>query len=163
MFGLGFGEIMVLLLVGIVVVGPKRLPTLMRTAGRWVGKLRRMSHEFRAQSGIDDLVRLEGLENEVRELRTLTQGNMFGSIINATAAPYAEPMRPGLPAANNWQPVEPLRDREYPLIGCDAYDALADDVEPYLGSDTVEAPQAESLVTESPLGDGAPADREAAS
>ena len=36
MFGLGFGEIMVLLLVGIVVVGPKRLPTLMRTAGRWV-------------------------------------------------------------------------------------------------------------------------------
>ena len=99
MFGLGFGEIMVLLLVGIVVVGPKRLPTLMRTAGRWVGKLRRMSHEFRAQSGIDDLVRLEGLENEVRELRTLTQGNRFGSIINATAAPYAEPMRPGLPAA----------------------------------------------------------------
>jgi hypothetical protein len=25
----------------------------------------------------------------------------------------------------------PLRTREYPLIGCDAYDALADDASPY--------------------------------
>src|SRR5262245_16035417 len=66
--GFSFGEILMLILVGIVVVGPRKLPTLMRTAGQWVGKLRRMSTDLRAQSGIDDLIRQEGLEREIREL-----------------------------------------------------------------------------------------------
>jgi sec-independent protein translocase protein TatB len=43
--------------VGINVVGPKRLPGMMRAAGRWVARLRRMSMHLRSQSGIDDLLR----------------------------------------------------------------------------------------------------------
>ena len=47
------GEITILLIVGIVVVGPQKLPGMMRTAGQWVTRLRRMSSDLRSQSGID--------------------------------------------------------------------------------------------------------------
>ena len=93
MFGLGLTELLVLLIVGIVVVGPKKLPEMMRTTGRWVAKLRRMSTDLRAQSGIDEILRAEGLEKEIRELRSLSRINVMDSLVDATTKP-----RPALPA-----------------------------------------------------------------
>ncbi|HLM73048.1 MAG TPA: Sec-independent protein translocase protein TatB, partial [Polyangiaceae bacterium] len=132
MFGLGLGEVLVLIIVGIIVVGPRKLPTLMRSAGQWISKLRRMSSELRAQSGIDDLIRQEGLEREIQEIRSLSRVNIVDTLmapaIGATAvqAPTPKPAPKAVPVL----PPEPLREREYPLIGCDSYGALADDVEP---------------------------------
>ena len=42
MFEIGFWEITLIGIVALLVVGPERLPALARTAGYWVGKLRRM-------------------------------------------------------------------------------------------------------------------------
>ena len=75
-------EIMILLIVGIVVVGPQKLPPMLRTAGKWVAKLRRMSTDLRAQSGIDRIIREEGLEKEIRELRALRESLSKSSVIN---------------------------------------------------------------------------------
>ncbi|WP_437517351.1 Sec-independent protein translocase protein TatB [Sorangium sp. So ce1099] len=142
MFGFSFGEIVVLIIVGIIVVGPRRLPSMMRTAGGWVTKLRRMTTELRTQSGIDDLIRQEGLEREIRELRALSRVNVIetlvtpvrdamsvGTVVSATPRvrpPEPEPAPPPPPPD-----VKPLREREYPVLGCDAYgaelDAAADD------------------------------------
>jgi sec-independent protein translocase protein TatB len=47
MLGLNFSEVMVIVIVLIVVVGPERLPPLLRTAGRYYGQIKRMSDEFR--------------------------------------------------------------------------------------------------------------------
>jgi sec-independent protein translocase protein TatB len=133
-FGLGFGEMLLILIVGIVVVGPRQLPTLMRTAGQWISKLRRMSTDLRSQSGIDDLIRQEGLEKEIQELRALSRVNVIDTLVSAsTAPPRAKPP----PRQDPKQPAplpgsEPLREREYPLLGCDHYDVLADDVLPYV-------------------------------
>jgi sec-independent protein translocase protein TatB len=134
-FGLGFGEIAVLLIVGIIVVGPRNLPTLMRSAGQWISKLRRMSTELRAQSGIDELIRQEGLEREIQEIRSLSRVNIVDTLmaptVGAAAAAAVQPAPPQpAPKLVPALPPEPLREREYPLIGCDAYGALADDVEP---------------------------------
>ncbi len=60
MFDIGVGELLVILIVAVVVIGPKDLPLAMRTAGRWIGKMRRMSAHFR--SGIDAMVREAELE-----------------------------------------------------------------------------------------------------
>jgi len=130
------GEIVLLLIVGIIVVGPRNLPTLMRTAGQWVARLRRMTTELRAQSGIDDVLRREGLDEHLHELRSLSRLNVVESLIApAAASPYASPSAPssanGPPAASAWGRGAPLREREYPLIGCDAYGALPDDVPSY--------------------------------
>lgn len=137
-FGLSFGEIVVLVIVGVVVLGPKRLPEMMRTAGQWVSKLRRLSGDLRAQSGIDDLIKQEGLENEIQELRSLSRINVIDTLITpAAAAGAAAGASASTPRATVSQPraeapkapkPQPSRQREYPMIGCDAYGALADDV-----------------------------------
>jgi len=55
MFDVGAGELLVILIVAVVVIGPKDLPLAMQTAGRWIGKMRRISAHFR--SGIGTMVR----------------------------------------------------------------------------------------------------------
>lgn len=47
MLGLGIGEILLIVVLVIVVVGPERLPFLIRSAGRMYGQVRRASDELR--------------------------------------------------------------------------------------------------------------------
>jgi sec-independent protein translocase protein TatB len=47
MLGLGAGEMMVIAVVALLVIGPDRLPTVMRQLGRWYGQLRRTADELR--------------------------------------------------------------------------------------------------------------------
>ena len=47
MLNLGFGEILIFSLLALVVVGPERLPTMVRFLGRQYGKLLRASRELR--------------------------------------------------------------------------------------------------------------------
>lgn len=60
MFDIGAAELLVIIIVAVVVIGPKDLPLAMRVAGRWIGKMRRISAHFR--SGIDTMVREAELE-----------------------------------------------------------------------------------------------------
>ena len=60
MFDIGASELLVIVIVAIFVIGPKDMPKALRTAGRWIGKLRRMSNHFRA--GIDEVVRQAEIE-----------------------------------------------------------------------------------------------------
>ena len=60
MFDIGAAELLVIVVVAILVIGPKDMPAAMRAAGRWIGKLRRMSAHFR--SGIDEMVRQAEIE-----------------------------------------------------------------------------------------------------
>ena len=61
MFDIGWGELLVIGIVALVVIGPKELPGVVRTLGQTVAKLRRMAFEMRANSGIDDILRSAGL------------------------------------------------------------------------------------------------------
>lgn len=68
MFDIGASELLLILVVAVIVIGPKDLPLAMRTVGRWVGKMRRVSNHFRA--GIDAMVReaeLEEMEEKWRK------------------------------------------------------------------------------------------------
>ncbi len=49
MFGLGWGEMVVIGIVALIAIGPKELPTVLRTLGQWMGKVRRMANEFQGQ------------------------------------------------------------------------------------------------------------------
>ena len=59
MFELGFWELLLIGVVALLVVGPERLPGLARTAGRWVGRVRRFVATVKAD--IDREVRAEEL------------------------------------------------------------------------------------------------------
>jgi sec-independent protein translocase protein TatB len=63
MFDIAWGELLVLIVVALVVVGPKDLPRLMRTAGQWAGRARAMADQFRRS--FDDIAR----QSELDELR----------------------------------------------------------------------------------------------
>jgi len=68
MFDVGAPELLVIIIVAIVVIGPKDMPVALRTAGRWIGKIRRMSNHFR--SGVETMIReaeLEEMEKKWRE------------------------------------------------------------------------------------------------
>lgn len=71
--GVGFEEMILLVLVAIVVIGPKDLPLMMRKFGRFTGKMRAMAFEFK--QGFDELGRqaeLEELRKEVADLKKNT-------------------------------------------------------------------------------------------
>jgi len=57
MFGMGLGELVVVALVALVVIGPKDLPVYLRRAGQFARKLRVMAGDLREQSGIDEVLR----------------------------------------------------------------------------------------------------------
>jgi len=49
MFDIGWSELVLVGLVALIVIGPKELPTVLRTAGQWIGKVKRMAAEFQGQ------------------------------------------------------------------------------------------------------------------
>lgn len=63
MFDIAWQEILVIGIVALIVVGPKELPTLLRTVGKYVGVIKRQAAEFRAQ--FDEAMR----ESEIEQLR----------------------------------------------------------------------------------------------
>lgn len=63
MLDIGWAEMAMVALLALIVVGPKDLPKMMRTAGQWMRKARSVAREF--QSGLDDMMR----ESELEEAR----------------------------------------------------------------------------------------------
>ena len=57
MFDIGFSEILVIFVVALVVLGPERLPRVVREVGRWVGRARAMARQFQEQ--LEDEVDLD--------------------------------------------------------------------------------------------------------
>lgn len=65
MFDIGATELLLIIVVAVIVIGPKDLPLAMRTAGRWIGKMRKVSGHFRA--GLDAIVREAEMEDMQKE------------------------------------------------------------------------------------------------
>ncbi len=120
MFGVSLPEFIVLGTVALLVLGPERLPGMLRTMGTWIAKLRRLTTEVRHQSGIDDVLRAEGFDGGLNELRSMMRG---GGGMAASHTPIHRPQ----PVVEHFVPD---RSREYPTEGPDAYGALPEDLVP---------------------------------
>ncbi len=57
MFGIGFQEMLIILVVILIIFGPKRLPDLAKSLGKGIAEFRKASDEVR--KGIEDAVREE--------------------------------------------------------------------------------------------------------
>ncbi|OYX62139.1 MAG: twin arginine-targeting protein translocase TatB [Novosphingobium sp. 32-60-15] len=100
MFDIGASELLVLVIVAIVVIGPKDLPMALRTAGRWVAKMRSVSNHFR--SGIETMIREAEMEEMERKWKEQNE-----RIMRETAAQEA--------AAAQGQTVDDASDQNDPL------------------------------------------------
>lgn len=72
MFDIGFTELMLLAVIGMVVIGPERLPGVARTLGRTVGKARRFMTGL--QNQLEQEVRLDELN---KKIMAETKGQTF--------------------------------------------------------------------------------------
>ena len=114
-------EFLVIAAAAIIFIGPKDMPRAMRTAGRWMGKARRVSNHFRA--GLETMIReaeLAEMEKEWAaknaaimaahpEGAVMSAEAMGGGAVPAIEAPYAEaPSTPvAMPALPEFSPPEP--------------------------------------------------------
>jgi len=131
-FGTSLSEIAVVGVVALVVVGPQKLPTMLRTLGQWTGKLRRMTIEMRAKTGIDEILREEGIDG-VAELRSLLRGEI--------AAARQSLQRPLIDPYQDDTPVELAN--EYPREGVDTMGAIPEDLVVHSRAAKAEAETAE--------------------
>ena len=66
MFGIDSSELLLIAIVALVVIGPKELPGLLRTWGRWMAQMRGMASEFRGH--VDEMVRQSELDEVKKQL-----------------------------------------------------------------------------------------------
>jgi sec-independent protein translocase protein TatB len=129
--GVSFSEVVLIAVVALVVVGPRRLPEILGTLGRWVAKLRRMTTEVRRQTGIDEILREEGISGGISELRSIIRGDHL-STINRLAAPLPAgtmPAQSATAAVDAYgEAVEYDQMRERPIEGPDCYGAIPEDL-----------------------------------
>lgn len=69
MMSVGFSELILVLLVAFVIVGPKDLPKVARAIARFVKYLRQLYEEFKAETGLDETIdELKKSESELKGL-----------------------------------------------------------------------------------------------
>jgi sec-independent protein translocase protein TatB len=113
MFDIAPSEFLLIAIVAVVVIGPKDLPMALRTAGRWIARVRRVSNHFR--SGIETMIReaeMEEMERKWKEqnaaIAAATPPVTEGAVIDGQAPHDALPA-PEHPAPSAaLPPVDPL-------------------------------------------------------
>jgi sec-independent protein translocase protein TatB len=96
MFDIGAAELLVIIIVAVLVIGPKDMPLAMRTAGRWIGKVRRVSAHFR--TGVDAMVREAELEDMEKKWKAQNE-EIMRRTAHMTEAEMGAPVMTGPPPA----------------------------------------------------------------
>ena len=101
MFDIGWSEMAVILMVALIVIGPKDLPRVARTVGKWTAKARGMAREF--QRSLDDMAREAELQDVKAEIDKLSRVDVrhrieetidpAGDLRRTLNAPVAAPLR----------------------------------------------------------------------
>jgi sec-independent protein translocase protein TatB len=129
MFDITSSKLLILAIVALLVVGPKDLPLLLRTIGKYMGVIRRHAAEFRAQ--FDEAVRdteLEQLKQDLESVRhemksTIDEGaaaidrDIESAKLNVQQAVDSEPSQTEAGAKSKAPPVaepEPTQEKPAP-------------------------------------------------
>ncbi|MES2665955.1 MAG: Sec-independent protein translocase protein TatB [Pseudomonadota bacterium] len=103
MFDIGWTEFMVIGVVALVVIGPKDLPEMFRTMGRFTAKARSMARDF--QRAMDTAANEAGVKDVAKDLKNITSARSMGlDAVKDAAAKFEkwDPLKPAIvkPAAS---------------------------------------------------------------
>ena len=111
MFDFGFWELILVMIVGLIVIGPKRLPKVAAQVGAWVGKMKRLVRQFHRT--IDQELQAEQLKdtlkeqgNRIQELTDLVKNN--DPVATAIERELKKPAED--PTPDDDAPKQPSRD-----------------------------------------------------
>jgi sec-independent protein translocase protein TatB len=79
MFGIDAPELMVIAVIALIFIGPKELPGMLRTLGKWVATARNMAGEFRGH--VDDMMR----QAELDELKKQVEAGAKDAVLDLQA------------------------------------------------------------------------------
>src|SRR5271169_5026987 len=88
---LSWSHMLLVLVVALVVVGPKDLPKVMRTMGQWAGKARAMADQFR--KSFDEMARQSELDELRKEVDALRQMRPLADTERAMSEALSAPMK----------------------------------------------------------------------
>lgn len=106
LFDIAPSEFLLTAVVAVVVIGPKDMPRAMRTIGKWMGTVRRVSGHFR--SGIETMIREAEMEEMEKKWREQNEAIMKAN------PPEALPLAAVPPELAAHAPSEPLAADELP-------------------------------------------------
>jgi TatA/E family protein of Tat protein translocase len=93
MFGIGFQEMLIILVVVLIFFGPKRLPDLAKSLGKGIAEFKKASEEVR--KGIEDAVKEESVEEAPKPQEDLSAyGKAPGSAPSPSMPATSEPAPP---------------------------------------------------------------------
>ena len=101
MFDIGFSELLMVAIVGLLVLGPERLPVAARTASLWIGRIRRQFADIRAEVereiGADEIraqLHNDRIMDELRESRAALESTARELRAPVQAPPAPAPDKP---------------------------------------------------------------------
>ncbi len=95
MFDIGWTELLVIGIVALIVVGPKDLPGMFRTLGRFTGKAKAMARDF--QSAMNEAADSAGVKDVADDLKNVTSKKALGlDALDEVATKF-----------ENWDPMTP--------------------------------------------------------
>jgi sec-independent protein translocase protein TatB len=102
MFEIGFGEIALILVIALLVVGPEKLPGVARTLGLWLGKARRFVASVKAD--IDRELQTEEIKRLLdKQAQDMAQ---LRSMLNETKAAIDPERRQATPLTPDSRPPQ---------------------------------------------------------
>jgi sec-independent protein translocase protein TatB len=105
MFDIGFSEILVIFILALIVLGPEKLPRVVREVGRWVGRARAMARQFQEQ--LEDEVDVD----RTRPVRPEPMRPVGGTMLQNPSSLPPEHSDPVSSLSEPWQtPAEPLSE-----------------------------------------------------
>src|SRR5215475_7959992 len=137
MFDIGWGELVVIGIVALIAIGPKELPTVLRTLGQYMGKVRRMAAEFQGQfqeamreaemaelkkqaeelkSSVSDLTNFDPMASTKKEIERAFEMPELGKVSETPATPPAlrEPQQKDVEIhAPLLEPPSPVSEKDF--------------------------------------------------
>ena len=107
MFDIGMSELLLIGIVALIVVGPKDLPALFHTLGRFTAKMRALGREF--TNAMNAAARESGVDDVAKGLKGVANPKKFGLDKLTEAADRFDKWEPGKPGAAPKAPVDPER------------------------------------------------------
>jgi sec-independent protein translocase protein TatB len=87
MLDIGWSEIAVIVVVALIVIGPKDLPKVLKTVGIWIRKARMLTRDF--QNSVDEMIReadMEDVRRQATELRNINIGREVEKTIDPSGS-----------------------------------------------------------------------------
>jgi sec-independent protein translocase protein TatB len=153
MLDLSWGELVLIGMIALIVIGPKELPTVLRTIGQWMSRIRRMASEFQGQ--FQEAMReaeFADLKKQVDSIADPSQHlkdfNPLEDVQREIDTAFEDKPKP---APSSTSPSSPSSSSTTSVAGVSAPAATANAADPALSAaDAPPAPPAEAFASASP-------------